>query len=126
MTSLAATRGRVPLVVSGDLHAIAMGRMIRCGTQNLEGHPIVTVLSGPIGTRPGGWPSGRRGIRATPPAHIDLREDVAPIERHGFTLADFAPDRIELRFFRWDRNADSLDAIDSLEPFHVAHLPRPG
>jgi hypothetical protein len=126
MTSLAAVRDRVPLVVSGDLHAIAMGRMLRCGTQNLEANPVVTVLSGPIGTRPNGWPSGRRGIRATPPTHLDLREDVTPIEQHGFTLADFAPDRIDVRFFKWDRNADRPDAIDSLEPFHVAQLSRPG
>jgi hypothetical protein len=33
MTSLAAMRDRVPLVVSGDLHAIAMGRMLRCGSR---------------------------------------------------------------------------------------------
>ncbi len=124
MTSLAAMRDRVPLVVSGDLHAIAMGRMLRCGTQNLEANPIAAVLSGPIGTRPGGWPSARRGIGATPPTHIDLREDVAPIEQHGFTLADFLADRIDLRFFKWDRNTDSPDAIDSLEPFHTARLPR--
>jgi len=125
MTSLAARRDRVPLVVSGDLHAIAMGRILRCGTQNLEANPIVAVLSGPIGTRPGGWPSARRGTRPTPPTHLDLREEVAPIEQHGFTLADFLPDRIDFRFFKWDRNTDSPDAIDSLEPFHVTQLPRP-
>lgn len=125
MTSLAAMRHRAPLVVSGDLHAIGIGRMLRCGTHNLEANPVTVALSGPIGTGPNGWPSARRGIRATAPAHIDLREDVSPLEQHGFTMADFLPDRIELRFFKWDRSRDSFDAIDSLEPFHVAQLPRP-
>jgi hypothetical protein len=125
MTSLAAMRHRTPLVVSGDLHAIAIGKMLRCGTQNLEANPITAVLSGPIGTNPTGWPSARRGIGATPPAHIDLREEVAPVEQHGFTMADFLPDRIDLRFFKWDVNTAGPDAIDSLEPFHMTQLPRP-
>jgi hypothetical protein len=125
MASLAAMRNRVPLVVSGDLHAIGMGTMLRCGTQNLEPNPITTVLSGPIGTGPTGWPSGRRGIGATPPTHLDLREDIRPIEEHGFTMADFLSDRIDLRFYKWSVKAESPDSIDSLEPFHTARLPRP-
>lgn len=125
MASLAAMRGRTPLVVSGDLHAIGIGRMLRSGTQNFDANPITAVLSGPIGTGPTGWPSGRRGIGATPPSHLDLREEVAPIEQHGFTIADFRPDQIVLRLFKWDVNKESLDKIDSLEPFHTARLPRP-
>jgi hypothetical protein len=112
-------------VVSGDLHAIGFGRMLRCGTHTLEANPVAVALSGPMGTNPDGWPSARRGIRATPPAHVDVHEDVSPIEQHGFTMVDFLPDRIDLRFFKWERNVDSPDAIDSLEPFHVAQLPRP-
>ena len=126
MTSLSAMRGRTPLVVSGDLHAIGVGRMLRCGNANLEANPVTTVLSGPVGTSPGGWPSGRRGIGATVPEHIDLREEIAPIEQHGFTVADFRPDSIDLRFFKWDVNTEKPEAIDSLEPFHTTRLPRPG
>ena len=125
MQSLTAMRRRTPLVVSGDLHAIGIGRMLRCGSQSLEANPITTVLSGPIGTSPAGWPSLRRGVGATPPTHIDLREEVAPIEQHGFTVADFQPDGIDLRFFKWDLKTMSLDAIDSLEPFHTTRLTRP-
>ena len=126
MTSLSAMRGRIPLVVSGDLHAIGAGRMLRCGNANLEANPVTTVLSGPVGTSPGGWPSARRGIGATVPEHISFREEVAPIEQHGFTVADFRPDSIDLRFFKWDVNTEKPEAIDSLEPFHTTRLPRPG
>jgi len=122
MMSLAARRGRIPLVVSGDLHAIGAGKMLRCGTGNFAANPVTAVLPGPIGTGPTGWPSGRRGIGATVPAHIDLQEEIAPLEQHGFTVADFQPDRIDLRFFKWNVNAESLDAIDSLEPFHLTTL----
>jgi hypothetical protein len=125
MKSISANRNRIPLIISGDLHAIGIGRMSRSGTEDLQANPITTVLSGPIGTNPTGWPSGRRGIGATPPAHIDLREEISPIEQHGFTLMDFQQDRIDLRFFKWNVNADRPEAIDSLQPFHAATLQRP-
>lgn len=124
IASLAAMKERIPLTVSGDLHAIALGKMRRSGQLDLGANPIAAVLAGPIGTRPGGWPTGRRGVGATPPAHLDLREEVKPIEQHGFTLADFLPDRIVLRFFKWDVKTQPPEAIDSLEPFHTAELRR--
>jgi hypothetical protein len=126
MASLGAMRQRIPLVVSGDLHAIAIGRMLRSGAMDLSVNPITAVLPGPIGTHPGGWPSTRRGIGATPPRHLDLREEIKPIEQHGFTLADFHADRIVLRCFKWDVGTQSPDAIDGLEPFHTTELTRSG
>jgi hypothetical protein len=124
MESLAAMKGRTPLVMSGDLHAVAMGQMQRCGTIDLKANPITIVLAGPIGTKAGLWPSAFRGVGATPPAHLDMREELKPIEQHGFTLVDFLPDRILLRFFKWDVKTQSPDAIDSLEAFHTAELRR--
>jgi hypothetical protein len=76
--------------------------------------------------------TGRMAIRAptrhrrdASSAYIDLQEHVTRIEQHGFTLADFEPDAIQLRVFKWNRTADSPESIDSLEPFHVVKLPRP-
>jgi hypothetical protein len=124
IASIAGMRERIPLIVSGDLHAIAIGAMHRSGTIDLRRNPIEAVLAGPIGTRPGGWPSAFRGVGATPPAHLDMQEDVKPIEQHGFTIADFLPDRIVLRLFKWDVNTQSPEAIDTLEPFHTTELAR--
>jgi hypothetical protein len=124
LQSLSAMDARIPLIVSGDLHAVAMGRILRAGALDVRTHPITTVLSGPIGTAPAGWPSAFRGIGATPPAHLDLQEDVKPIEQHGFMLADFLPDRIVVRLFKWDLKTQSPDAIDTLEPFHMVELSR--
>jgi len=33
-----------------------------------------------------------------PPAHLDVEEEVKPIEQHGFTVVDFERDKIGLRF----------------------------
>jgi len=120
--ALVAARHRRPLVVSGDLHAIALGEIARAGSFDLSSNPVTTVLSGPIGTSPGGFPSVVRGIGAKPSSHLDLVEHVAPLEQHGFTLLDFLPDRIVLRLFRWDVSREPLETIDRLEPFYTAEL----
>jgi len=124
MASLSAMRGRAPLVVSGDLHASAVGRMLRSGTLDFSANPITIALSGPVSTGPALWPSAFRGVGATPPTHLDMREEVKPIEQHGFTLADFLPDRIRLRLFKWDIKSQPPEAIDTLEPYHTTDLTR--
>jgi hypothetical protein len=125
MEAIAAMKNRVPLVISGDLHAIGFGRMLRSGGLDFRANPINVVLSGPLGTRPGGWPSARRGTGAIPPAHLEMDEQVKPIEQHGFTLVDFTPDKMVLRLFKWDVKTQAVEAIDTLEPFHTAELTRP-
>ena len=101
--------------------------MLRSGTIDLRDNPVNVVLSGPIGCRPGplGWPSGRRGTGAMPPAHLDMEEQVKPIEQHGFTVVDFTPDKMTVRLFKWNIKTQPVDAIDTLEPFHTVELTRP-
>ncbi len=123
--ALSGMRARAPLVVSGDLHAIGAGTMLRSGALDLTGNPVTVVLSGPIGTAPGGFPSVVRGLPSTPPVHLDLEETVPPVEEHGFTLVDFLPDRLSFRLFRWDVNRQPLEAIDGLEPFYTTELETP-
>ena len=117
-------RGRIPLSMSSDLHAIAIGRILRSGTLDLSANPVVTALTGPVGTHAGGWPSRIRKVGATPPIHLTVDEQVKPSEQHGFTLADFTPDTIVLRFFKWDVATQGVETLDTLEPFHTAELKR--
>lgn len=126
LRAMAAMRQRVPLVISGDIHATGMGHIERSGTLDFRAHPVVSVLAGPIGTGPTGWPTMACGVGATPPAHLDVREEVRPLEQHGFTVADFHPDRIVIRWFKWDVRTQPPDAIDTLEPFHTTELGRNG
>jgi hypothetical protein len=125
VAAMANMKRRAPLTISGDLHAAGIGKMRRSGSIDLEKNPLTAVLSGPIGTAPGAWPSAFRGVGPSPSLHLDLQEEVKPIERHSFTIADFLPDRVRFRFFKWDRNTESPDAIDRLEPFHTTEIARP-
>ena len=54
----------IPLFLSGDLHALAEGRIQRYGNLDFRRNPVVSVLTGPISTGPKAWPSAWRG---TPP-----------------------------------------------------------
>jgi hypothetical protein len=126
MAAVAAMPARVPLIVSGDLHAIAEGRMHRSGALDLGKNPPIVVLSGSLGTGDRGWPSAFRGIGASVPTHLDMEENLKPIEENGFILADFTPEAITLRFFRFNYHKDKPEAIDTLEPFRVTELKRPG
>src|SRR5271165_4541867 len=125
MAEIAAMPGRIPLVVSGDLHAIAEGFMQRSGSLDFGNNPIAVILSGPLGTGDRGWPSAFRGIGASVPTHLTMDEKLKPIEENGFILADFTRDSITVRYFRFNYHKQSPDVIDTLEPFRVTELKRP-
>jgi hypothetical protein len=124
LRGLTSVERRTPLVVSGDLHAVGMGHIRRSGTLDMQRNPVVSVLSGPLGTAPAGWISAFRGIGATIPAHLDVQEDVKPIEQHSFTIIDFLPDKMIVRLFKWDLKTQPPEAIDTLQPFHTQELAR--
>jgi hypothetical protein len=121
MQALSAMPGRIPLVVSGDLHAIGEGRMLRSGHLNFANNPVIAVLPGPLGTSNGGWASEFRGVG---PQHLDMQETITPIEENGFLLADFTPENIRLRYFKWNQKTQPVSDIDTLEPFHTTELKR--
>jgi hypothetical protein len=122
MQSLAAMRHRSPLIVSGDLHATGVGAIHGAGNLDFSSNPITTILSGPVGTSVQGFPSVVRNARPMPSRHLNFDEQVVPFEQHGFTLIDLEADRIVARLFKWDVNSEPVEAIDSLEPYHVVEL----
>ena len=126
LTAMSAMKGRAPLVVSGDMHAIALGKMLRSGSHDFSANPVTVCLSGTGGTRPLGWPSaGFRGTPAMPSLVLDFIEEVKPLELHGFTMVDFLPDKMIIQQFKWDVKSQTVEDIDTLQPFHTAELPRP-
>jgi hypothetical protein len=52
--------GRIPLIISGDIHASAITRMQRTGSTDLSKNPVVSVLPGTIGTKGRSFPSSSR------------------------------------------------------------------
>lgn len=125
MQSLADMRHRNPLIISGDLHATGTGTMHGAGDLSFADNPITNILCGPIGTSIRGFPSVVRGVSAAPSQYLDFQEQVPPIEEHGFAIVDFETDKIIAKLFKWDVNSQSLDAIDTLEPYHSVVLDRP-
>jgi hypothetical protein len=125
MSALSENKSRVPLVISGDMHSIALGSMIGSTKFDFNKNPINVALSGTGGTYPLGWPSkGWRKTPALPSQVLDFSEEIKPIEQHGFLIADFTKDKIVLSFFKWDVNNQSTEDIDNLVPFHIKELAR--
>jgi hypothetical protein len=117
-----AMRGRIPLFVSGDLHAIGETRIAATSGIDLKANPVVSVLSGPLGTAGYGWPSFFRGTRGMTPGALVVDEVQPTIEENGFLIADLTPETITLRFFKW--RYDPVESIDTIEPFRTTLLKR--
>ena len=122
--SAAAAGRRRPIFFNGDLHSIAEGTIYRSGSADLRNNPAFTLVTGPLGTGRG-WPSGGRGTRGQHSTVLDMKETLPCIEENGFVLADFTPEKVVVRFFRW-KPAEGEAAIDKLEPFRTTELPRRG
>jgi hypothetical protein len=115
-------RTRIPLFISGDLHATGETRIAATSRIDLKRNPVVSVLSGPLGTAGYGWPSFFRGTRGMTPGGLVVDEVLPTIEENGFLIADLTPDDITLRFFKW--RYDPAETIDTLEAFRTTQLKR--
>ena len=114
---------RVPLFISGDLHALAHGSIVRNGAADLRRNPVASILSGPISTGPRAWPSAWRGTPPRVPGGLEVDEGLAPLENNGFTIVDFFPERIDFQMFRWKLDQpESL--LDDKKPFYRFSLRR--
>lgn len=122
MRTLSEMKGRVPIWISGDMHAHGEARLLRGGTVDLSKNPVNVFLSGALGTG-NGWPSGGRRTRPYPSRAIEVEERLPALEENGFLIADFTPESISIHFFRWlPKNGE--EAIERLEPFRTTVLKR--
>lgn len=113
----------IPLFLSGDLHAIAEGRIVKNGAADLSRNPVATVLTGPVSTGPTGWPSVGRKTPPLVPVGMEVRAGLAPLEHNGFTILDVGPEFVEGRFFKW-KLGEAEAALEKLEAFHRFRLER--
>jgi hypothetical protein len=100
--------------------AIGEGRILRTESVGLSKNLLNVALSGLLRWRDLVWPSAFRGVGAMPSVHLDMREDLKPIEENGFVIADLTPDKIVLHHFRWSAHRDWL--ADALERFRFMDL----
>lgn len=101
---------RIPLVISGDIHKSAHGRILRNGDIDMADNPVVTILPGTPGT-------GEASLDAIvlPANHLDLSNEWGPVGENGFLVADFYRDRVECAFYAWDSRTQSIDSIAGLD-----------
>ncbi len=112
--AVAAQEKRIPLVASGDLHAVGAGHIQRSGRLQLP-RGVTSLLTGPIGTAGPLWPSAFRGTAPQPSTRLTLEAVLTPIEKNGFTLLDITPQAIAVRQFAW-RPPQPVDTIGELAP----------
>lgn len=122
MQTLSQMTGRIPIWISGDMHAHGEARLLRGAEVDLHRNPVNVFLSGALGTG-NGWPSNGRRTRPYPSQTIEVEERLPALEENGFLIADFTPETITIRFFKWLPN-DGEEAIARLEPFRTTELKR--
>lgn len=115
LRAISGNQRKIPLMISGDLHAIGATRIQQSNMEKFGAHPIVSILAGPLGAD--GWPSGYRGTKPLPPKSLDVAQDIEALEENGFVLVDFTPGTVEVHFFRFSPDRDSEDLIADLLPF---------
>ena len=108
---------RIPLFLSGDLHALAEGKIVSYGNLDMSSNPVVSVLTGPISTGPKAWPSAWRGTPPRTPTGLELDAGLGPMERNGFCVLDFTEDRVDGQMFSWKMD-EPEELLDDLMPFH--------
>ena len=115
LAMIAAQRERHPVLMSGDLHMFAAGRVTGSGELDFADNPILSVVVGPVGTGTPAFPSTARNILPQVPADMRMAPVRSPLEKNGFSIVDVGPGAIGVQFYAW-RPPESAAAIDSLQP----------
>jgi hypothetical protein len=122
IAAIAAQKTRPPIVIQGDFHASAAGRVTRSGELGLD-TPVHVVTTGTLGTGDLGYPSAARGIAPSTSQMIGIEETLSPVEKNGFSIIDVTRDKVTFRMFTW-RPPQELAEIDTMEPTLVYEIPR--
>lgn len=104
-----------PLMISGDLHAFASGRIHRNSAMDFSDNPINCYLTGPLGNNV--FPSTFRKIKASTPQSIGIEEDFENIEENGFSIIDVDSRNVSVKMFKFLWGRDNLNDIDNLGAF---------
>ena len=120
--ALAAQTKRAPVIVQGDFHATAAGKMVRSGELALA-QPVDVVMTGALGTGDMAFPSAVRSVESKPSQLVGMDEALKPTEKNGFTVIDVTPDKLTFTMFMW-RPPQPVEEIDTMKPALVYEVPR--
>jgi len=124
VAALGKQRQRCPVIVEGDFHSSAAGRVMRVGDVNLAANPVHVVLGGTLGTGDYTFPSQVRAVESSPSELVTMDEALKITAKNGFSIIDVTPDKITFRLFMW-RPPEPISAIDTLQPTLVYEAKRP-
>jgi hypothetical protein len=114
---------RSAVIVQGDFHCAAAGKMLRSGDLDLSRNPVHTVITGPLGTGDLGFPSVFRSIPTTPATSVTMEQAMKPLEKNGFTIIDVTPEKMTFSLFTW-RPQEPEEAIVAMQPALVYEVSR--
>jgi phosphodiesterase/alkaline phosphatase D-like protein len=91
-----AARGGSRFIVSGDIHALAAERITQSGDLDLSDRPVTSLLSGPVSSSDGTWPSAARGVQAAVPAWLKAETLVPVTEVNSYTIIEITKDSVSM------------------------------
>ncbi|MDD2058543.1 alkaline phosphatase D family protein [Pseudomonas sp. GD03860] len=122
LQALGAQTRRAPVIIQGDFHASAVGRIKRSADLALA-NPVHVVMTGTLGTGDLAFPSSVRSIESSPSLQVDMEQTLPPMEKNGFTVIDVTPQKLVFSLYTW-RPPQALGQIDSMQPTLVYEIPR--
>jgi PhoD-like phosphatase len=120
--AIASQTKRAAVIVEGDMHATAAGKITRSADLGLA-QPVHAVLAGTLGTGDLGFPSAYRRVESSPSLVLDMDEALKTTEKNGFTLIDVTPDGMTFSIYMW-RPPQRVEEIDTMAPALVYEVPR--
>jgi len=120
--ALASQKTRAPVIVQGDFHASAFGRMVHSGDLTLA-QPVHVVTSGTLGTGDLAYPSSVRAVQTGASQLVGIEDALKPTEKNGFTVIDVTRDKLTFTHFMW-RPPQLIEEIDTMKPALVYEVPR--
>lgn len=125
IAAIAGQTQRIPLVVQGDFHASAAGRMYRSGEFDRLASPVHVVLTGTLATGDHAFPSAFRAIESRPSQLVGLQQAVPITEKNGFSIIDIDAEKIVFRMFTW-RPPQDIAEIETMAPAFEYTIERTG
>jgi hypothetical protein len=110
------------LIISGDIHALGAVEITGSGNMDLTARPLLSVLSGPVSTSDATWPSAARGVGASTPAWIEVRELAPAREVNGFAILTFEEEGAQMQLFDcggFDRSIDEAGRVQSVKTINL-------
>ncbi|MEM6804153.1 MAG: alkaline phosphatase D family protein [Bacteroidota bacterium] len=117
LESMYKAKHKKPIMISGDLHAFASGRIYKNEEIDFSDNPIHAYLAGPLGNNV--FPSTFRKVKASVPNAIAMEEDFDNVEENGFSMVDIDSRSVSIKMFKFLFSRDDLANIPELEPFVI-------